>query len=198
MSDQAKAERRVVTGRLELRKAAGATPQLVGYAAKFGVRSENLGGFVELIAPAAFDRALREAHDVRLLINHDGVPLARSTSGTLRLSVDAIGLRIEADLPETQAGHDIGVSTERGDIDQMSFAFRTLGDEWNFAVDPVERTLTDLELLDVSVVTFPAYPQTEVALRSLEAARAATAPPEPPVERLAREARWHELAPGID
>lgn len=195
MNDQ---ERRVLLAGLEVRRSAELPTKLAGYAAKFNARSEDLGGFVELIDPGAFDRALREQHDVRLLINHEGVPLARSTAGTLRLSVDEVGLRIEGDLPETQAGRDIATSVERGDITQMSFGFRTLADAWDFKTEPIERTLTDVELLDVSVVTYPAYPQTEVALRSLEAARAASGPASAPVARLEREARWNDLAREIE
>jgi len=201
MSD--KVERRVVGG-LELRAAADKPPQLVGYAAKFGVWSEDLGGFRERIAAGAFDRAIGEGHDVRLLVNHEGLALARSKAGTLRLEVDGVGLRAEADLdPANPDVQRLTSALGRGDVDQMSFGFRTKGDEWDLKADPPERTLTDVELVDVSAVTFPAYPQTEVALRSLEAARGAEAPvppepePEPvpaaPIERLTREVQWHEL-----
>jgi len=147
-------------------------PQLVGYAAKFDAWSEDLGGFREKIAPGAFDRALNEKHDVRLLVNHEGLPLARSTAGTLKLTIDEVGLRIEAELdPANPDVQRLTSALGRGDADQMSFGFRTLGDAWNLQADPPERTLTDVELLDVSAVSFPAYSQTEMALRSLEQAR---------------------------
>ncbi len=175
-----KTERRVMVGKLELREVSDKAPQLVGYAAKFGVRSENLGGFVEMIAPEAFNRALREGHDVRLLVNHEGLPLARSTAGTLKLSVDSVGLRVEADLdPANPDVQRLTSALSRGDADQMSFGFRTLGDAWDLEAAPPERTLTDVELLDVSAVTYPAYPQTEVALRSLAEAQAGAAVPGP-------------------
>lgn len=178
-----KAERRIVTGGLELRASAEGAPKLVGYAAKFGVWSDDLGGFRERLQPGAFDKVLRESQDVRLLVNHEGVPLARSTKGTLRLSADSVGLLVEADLPSHAAA--LVESMRRGDIDQMSFGFRTEpgGSAWDLDAEPVERTVSEVaELFDVSVVTFPAYPQTEVALRSLGEARAAvkTEPPPPP------------------
>jgi HK97 family phage prohead protease len=158
----------------ELRALANAAPRLVGYAAKFNVWSGDLGGFRERIQPGAFDKVLREGHDVRLLVNHEGVPLARSSKGTLRLSTDDVGLLVEAELP-SHAGALVE-SMRRGDIDQMSFGFRVQpgGAAWDIDAEPVERTVTEIaELFDVSVVTYPAYPQTEVALRSLAQAHAA-------------------------
>jgi HK97 family phage prohead protease len=194
MSEQ---ERRIVVAGLEVRKAgeAAALRTLVGYAAKFNVRSEDLGGWVEEIKPGAFDSVLQGRPDVRALVNHDpNMVLGRSTAGTLRLSCDGVGLRAEMDLPDTQAARDISVSVERGDVDQMSFGFRVAegGALWDLDSNPAVRTVSGIaELLDVSIVTYPAYPQTEVGLRSLEEARAAAQPA--PVERLEREAQWNEL-----
>lgn len=181
-------ERRIVDAGLEVR-GEGETKTLVGYAAKFGVRSEDLGGFVESIAPGAFDRAISEGHDVRALWNHNAdVVLGRTKAGTLRLSVDEVGLKIETDLPDTQAARDLRVSVARGDVSQMSFGFRTKGDEWRTEDGVPYRTLTDLDLFDVSPVTYPAYPQTEVSVRALDQAREMVAPPPAaPVERLARQ-----------
>ncbi len=181
-------ERRIVDAGLEVR-GEGETKTLVGYAAKFGVRSEDLGGFVESIAPGAFDRAISEGHDVRALWNHNAdVVLGRTKAGTLRLFVDEVGLKIETDLPDTQAARDLRVSVARGDVSQMSFGFRTKGDEWRTEDGVPYRTLTDLDLFDVSPVTYPAYPQTEVSVRALDQAREMVAPPPAaPVERLARQ-----------
>jgi HK97 family phage prohead protease len=220
MSEQ---ERRIVVAGLEVRKAGEAALRtLVGYAAKFNVRSEDLGGWVEEIKPGAFDSVLQGRPDVRALVNHDpSMVLGRSTAGTLRLSADGVGLRAEMDLPDTQPARDIAVSVERGDVDQMSFGFRVAegGALWDLDADPAVRTVNSIaELLDVSIVTYPAYPQTEVGLRSLKEARAAVADGHrhcgncgahyygkadgrghdcprhsAPVERLAREARWNEL-----
>jgi HK97 family phage prohead protease len=153
---------------------------MVGYAAKFNTRSQDLGGFVETIAPGAFTRSLEDMADVKALFNHDpNIVLGRSTAGTLRLFQDDTGLRYEVDLPNTTAGRDLAISLERGDISQSSFAFRTIKDDWSFDQDGRElRTLQDLELRDVSPVTYPAYLDTNsgIAQRSLTAARAARNP----------------------
>lgn len=198
-----KTERRVAVAGLQVRAKGtegAAAKTLVGYAAKYDVWSEDLGGFRERIQPGAFDKAMAEGHDVRALVNHDSnIVLGRTTAGTLRLSTDETGLRMEVDLPETQAARDLAVSVERGDIDQMSFGFMIGpgGSSWDLEATPAERTITEVaELLDVSVVTYPAYPQTEVALRALDQAKAAAVPaPAPPgiaVEniRLRRRERW--------
>lgn len=191
-------ERRIIFGNLEVRKAAEAEARtLVGYAAKFGVRSEDLGGWVEEIKPGAFDKALEGKPDVRALLNHDSNHvLGRTTAGTLRLSADSTGLRAEMDLPDTQIARDLATSIDRGDIDQMSFGFRVGpgGALWDLDSDPAVRTVSEVaQLFDVSVVTYPAYPQTEVGLRDLEAARRAAEKPAPaPVERLKRLVGLHE------
>ena len=141
---------------------------LAGYAAVFNADSEDLGGFVETIDPAAFNRSLAAGADVRALINHDSnLVLGRSTSGTLRLSTDEIGLRFEVDLPETSYARDLKVSMERGDISQCSFMFQVVKDEWVSRDGIARRRLLDVDLMDVSVVTFPAYPQTTAGVRAL-------------------------------
>lgn len=167
-------ERRIF-GLTEVR--ADGAGKLVGYAAKFDVWSDNLGGFRERIAPGAFDKVLKDSHDVRALVNHEGMPFARSSKGSLKLEADSVGLKIEADVPESWG--QLREALALGNLDQMSFGFRVApgGSLWDLDADPVERTVNEVdELLDVSVVTFPAYPQTEAALRSLEAAREAAAP----------------------
>jgi HK97 family phage prohead protease len=142
----------------------------VGYAAKFNVPSEPLP-FTERIAPGAFAKSLRQrSKDVRLYINHNSdMVLASKRSGTLRLSEDATGLRVEADLPDTTSARDLRALMQAGVVSTMSFGFTVPrgGDKWNG--DGSERTLTGINLHEVSVVTgFPAYPQTEAAVRSLE------------------------------
>lgn len=185
-------ERRYIAGKVEAR-ASEKGKQMVGYAAMFNVRSVDLGGFFEVLAPGAFDRAIREAHDVRALVDHNSsLILGRTVAGTLRLSVDGTGLAVEADLPDTQAGRDIAVSMERGDVTGMSFQFRVMpeGDSWQRQEDgTILRTVTDLELYDVGPVTFPAYPQTTVSARSLQMVKLAQGNPKQPMERLARELR---------
>ena len=142
----------------------------VGYAAKFNVPSEPLP-FTERIAPGAFGKSLRQrSKDVRLYINHNSdMVLASKRSGTLRLVEDEVGLRVEADLPDTTAARDLRALMTSGVVSTMSFGFTVPrgGDKWSG--NGMERTLTGINLHEVSVVTgFPAYPQTEAAVRSLE------------------------------
>lgn len=193
-------ERRV-SGAIELRaepEASGKPKRLVGYAALFNVQSEDLGGFREVLLPGAFDRALSESHDVRALLNHDSnIILGRTKAGTLRLSVDEKGLQAEIDIPETQAGRDTLTSVERGDLSQMSFAFWVKTDDWRMQDGFAIREVSDLDLLDVSVVAYPAYAQTEVhvAQRALDkvlemkAAPPAQPAPEPGVPNEVNAAR---------
>lgn len=144
--------------------------RIVGHAAVFNQLSEDLGGFREQIAPGAFADAIK-TDDVRALYNHnpDHV-LGRNLASTLKLSEDARGLAIEIDPPDTQIARDLLVSMERGDVNQMSFGFSVRPNGQNWAKDDsgqAIRTLTKVRLFDVSPVTFPAYPQTDVAVREL-------------------------------
>jgi len=138
--------------------------RLAGYAAVFNDASVPLP-FKESIAPGAFRKTLSETPDVRLLINHEGLPVARTKNDTLKLYEDDRGLRFEADLADTQEGRDIYELVKRGDVDQMSFAFRVIRQKWND--DRTRRVLTEVSLADgdVSVVTYPAYPTTTVEAR---------------------------------
>jgi HK97 family phage prohead protease len=158
-------ERRTFTVRnIETREADDGAMRLSGYAAVFNDSSVPLP-FSERIAPGAFRKTLSETPDVRLLINHEGLPLARTKNGTLELSEDEVGLRFDADLPDTTEARDLWTLIQRGDVDQMSFAFRVIRQKWN--ADRTERTLTEVSLADgdVSVVTYPAYPTTTVEAR---------------------------------
>jgi HK97 family phage prohead protease len=164
-SKMKKIERRTFTIKnVEARQADDGTMRLSGYAAVFNDDSVPLP-FIERIAPGAFRKTLTETPDVRLLINHEGLPLARTKNQTLRLHEDDTGLYMDADLPDTQAARDLYTLVERGDVDQMSFAFRVIRQKWNEG--RTERTLTELSLADgdVSVVTYPAYPTTTVEAR---------------------------------
>jgi hypothetical protein len=184
-------ERRALTG-VEVRASKDGPTKIVGYAAVFNSMSEDLGGFREVIMPGAFDRALKEGHDVRALVNHDPDQIiGRTKSGTLALSVDKRGLLAEIDPPDTQAARDVLTSIKRGDIDGMSFAFRTLTDTWRTQDGEAIRELVDLELLDVSAVAYPAYPATTVSARALDQAKRAVepTPPTPGVPAEINEAR---------
>jgi HK97 family phage prohead protease len=151
----------------------GKPRSIFGHAAVFNQWSEDLGGFREQIAPGAFTESIAGRDDVRALINHNpDLLLGRNLAGTLRLAEDARGLAIEIDPPDTQVARDLLVSMERGDITQMSFAFSTLDDSWETRGKQPHRTLLKVRLFDVSPVTYPAYPQTDVSVRSLAAEHA--------------------------
>lgn len=157
--------------RLETRDATRGPGTLVGYAAVFSSESHDLGGFRETIAPGAFARSLREGADVRALRDHDpSKVLGRSASGTLRVHEDANGLRSEIDLPDTELGRETAELVRRGDLDGMSFGFTTEEERWEERQDGPLRELVDVEVFDVSVVSFPAYP--EAAIEGVRSFRA--------------------------
>jgi len=158
-------ERRTFTVQdVEARQAEDGTMRLRGYAAVFNDESVPMP-FIETIAPGAFRKTLSETPDVRLLINHEGLPLARTKNGTLTLTEDDRGLYMDAIIADTSEGRDLYKLVERGDVDQMSFAFRVIRQKYN--EDRSVRTLTEVSLADgdVSVVTYPAYPTTTVEAR---------------------------------
>lgn len=164
-----KRERRFFTVR-ELRVAADGKRTISGHAAVFNKDSEPMYGFVERVAAGAFATTIKE-DDIRALFNHDpNYVLGRNTAGTLRLTEDDTGLAVEIDPPDTQCARDLMVSLERGDVSQMSFGFTTRKDEWVYddKNGATMRTLLDVMLYDVSPVTFPAYPDTDVSVRSFQ------------------------------
>ena len=143
---------------------------LTGYAAMFNSDTTIGDYFIERIAPGAFDKAL--SADVRALVDHDtGRVIGRTKSGTLRLEVDDRGLKVEIDIPDTRDGNDLWVLVERGDISGMSFGFRVIKQEWDETGDLPVRSILEVELYEVSAVAFPAYDDTSLAKRSLEAVR---------------------------
>lgn len=138
-----------------------------GHAAVFDQLSEDLHGFREKVARGAFTKTLKEA-DVRFLVNHNpDLVLARSKNQTLSLSEDETGLLTEAEMAPVSYARDVSKLLERGDVDQMSFGFQTLKDEWDESGETPVRTLKEVRLWDVSVVTFPAYPQTDAEVRTV-------------------------------
>ena len=158
-------EKRCFEAALEVRQGETGAATLAGYAAVFGEWSEDLGGFRERIAPGAFGAAL--TGDVRALWNHDpAFVLGRTTNGTLRLAEDERGLRVEIDPPEGPLYAGFLENVRRGDVSQMSFGFSVIEDEKSYGEKGERlRLLKEVRLYEVSPVTFPAYPQTEVSVR---------------------------------
>lgn len=143
-----------------------------GHAAVFDEWTEIpsfYGSFMERIARGAFRKVLAAGADVRFLINHDGLPLARTASGTMKLKEDAKGLAVDADLAPTTLAEDLSVLVQRGDVSQMSFGFRVGKHEIEEDEEEgtVKRTITEFsDLYDVSPVTFPAYEGTDASMRA--------------------------------
>ena len=147
-----------------------------GHAAVFNVFSSPDLGFSEVIRPGCFAKTLKES-DIRALWNHNpDKPLGRNSAGTLELKEDESGLASKILLPDNTWGNDCRESVRRGDVSQMSFAFRTIKDNWY--IDDAQggivcRELLEVRLLEVSPCTFPAYPQTDVSARALAQAASA-------------------------
>lgn len=173
---------------LHLETRADGTSVLRGLPIVFDSLSEDLGGFREVVAPEAVTRALRE-DDVRGLFNHDANQiLGRTSAGTMRLRATKRGVEMEIDLPATPVGQLVAEGVRRGDISGGSFGFITVADEWR--EDEAEdekgrsialRTLREVRLFDVGPVVFPAYPETSMGMRSLEAWRSQAPPPVPEI-----------------
>lgn len=138
--------------------------KLEGYAATFGSVA-RVGNFTETIAPGAFGGSLRSGEDIVALVDHDQTRLlARTRSGSLRLSEDDKGLAFSMDVPDTQAGRDVLALAERNDLGGMSFGFTVLqgGERW----EGNQRELRSVELKEISVVSvWPAYDGTSIAAR---------------------------------
>lgn len=165
MSD--KVERRSVEAGWEIRQDPDGRVGLRGYAALFDTPAHG-----EVIRSSAFTKTLAEQADVRLLVNHDGVPIARTKSGTLHLTVDERGLVVDA--PDLDMANptvqELVSSMSRGDIDQMSFAFIPVRENYNS--ETRQREILECRLMDCSVVTYPWYESTTVGLKSLDMALA--------------------------
>ena len=146
-------------------RAEGDGMTFTGYASVFNSPSEDLGGFVEYVAPGAFKRSLQSRNEVKLLWNHDaGEPLASLRGGTMQLVEDNRGLKVTAQLPNTTRGRDIAELLRTKVIDSMSFGFNVIRDSWSS--DGKTRTLESVRLFEASIVSFPAYSQTTATVRS--------------------------------
>lgn len=162
-------ERRHIARPVEYRAAKTGPGMLFGYAAVFNRYSQNLGGFVEQVANVAFNKSLADGNPVIARYNHDDNYLLGTTEAeTLRISVDDIGLPYEVDLPETSAGKDTAILSQRGDLRYSSFAFHTIEDEWGLTEQGFPlRTLLQVHLVDVAPVNSPAYLDSSAGMRSL-------------------------------
>lgn len=163
--------RRVTFNDFELRSGpAGDGMSFTGYAAVFDSPSQPLP-FIETLAQGSFGQSLRSRNNVRMYMNHDSsMLLATRRAKTLRLKEDSKGLLADADLPDTSVGRDLSVLMKRGDVDSMSFGFSVPqgGDTWS--TDGSKRTINEIRLYEVSVVTgFPAYTDTTATVRSFDA-----------------------------
>lgn len=152
----------------ELRVEGDQIPTIKGYPAVFNVMSENLGYFREIVRPGAFKKTINDGADIRALFNHSpNFVIGRTRSNTLKLNEDGKGLAFESTPPDTTWARDLTTSIKRGDINQMSFAFETVKDRWGTENGERMRELLEVRLFDVSVVTYPAYPQTSASARSI-------------------------------
>lgn len=166
----AELERRYTPVPVELRAAKEERKSIAGYAAVFNRESENLGGFVEVVSPAFFNKSRGDGWPgVLARYNHE-LLLGTTKAGTLRLQLDDTGLWYDVDPPQARA--DILELVSRGDVDKSSFAFRVYegGDEWGTTDQGFpRRTLVSGQLVDVAPVDMPAYPDSTAGLRSLAA-----------------------------
>ncbi|BEM14792.1 TPA: HK97 family phage prohead protease [Serratia marcescens] len=191
MSDR---EMRCYTGEVRAEQQEDQPTRIIGYGSVFNIRSEPLWGFREIIKPGAFDDVLND--DVRGLFNHDpNFILGRSTSGTLKVSVDERGLQYDIEAPDTQTIRDLVLAPmKRGDINQSSFAFRVARDGDRWYEDEEGVVIREIHkfsrLYDVSPVTYPAYQAADSAVRSMKAwqeARESGAVTNAVNQRMARE-----------
>lgn len=159
---------------VELREENTEKPKITGYAALFNTPYTipgRMGFYKEKIEEGAFSESIAN-NDIRALWNHDnGYVFGRNKAGTLKLEEDEHGLHVEIDPPDTQWARDFMESLRRGDVSQMSFGFFVREEEYDES-DPmnVVRTLKDIDLIEVSPVTFAANPDTNVAVRELDMA----------------------------
>ena len=146
------------------------TWNLRGYATVYDVAypiagGPEAGGWLEIVERGATAKSIKDGADVRLLFDHEGIPLARTAAGTMRLLSDDMGMMVDAELdPESPYAQSVRSAVTRGDADQMSFAFRVLRQSWN--EDYTERRIKEVQLFDASVVTYPASEATVVQMNS--------------------------------
>ena len=161
---------------------------LAGHAIVFDTRSRDLGGFVEIVRREAVARALQADADIVALYNHDAGQVLGRTPRTLQLRADARGLAFALQPPDTTAGRDALELVRRGDVGGASFGFTTRKDRWRTEGGVTIRELLDIDIREISLVAFPAYPDTDVALAQ-RALRAFQTQQRRDVDRLRRRHR---------
>jgi len=188
---------------VEIRKSEDGKTTIAGYAAVFEKLSVPIYDFREKVRAGAFAESLKK-NNIRALWNHNpDFVLGSMKAGTLRLVEDAKGLKFEIDPPDTSAGRDAVISIQRGDVDGMSFGFRTLKQEWD-EKDPKDiiRTLIVVDLREISPTPFPAYPDTKVKVRTVvddyqeysERQKELAAKDAAIIDLLKKKTRLHELS----
>lgn len=160
-------ERRIFETELRAKTTKSGKPIIEGYGAVFDSLSQDLGGFREIVRQNSFNKTLKEG-DPRSLWNHAAIyVLGRRSSGTLKIWTDSKGLGYKVEPPDTQWARDFMVSIKRGDVRESSFSFDTIKDKWGHEKGSgTLRELLELRLHEVSPVTFPAYKETQVELRT--------------------------------
>jgi uncharacterized protein len=138
--------------------------RIIGHAVVVDVRSRDLGGFVEVVRPAAIRRAMQPNADIVGLFNHDSGSILGRTPKTLTVRQDDRGLAFELHPPDTQHGHDTLELVTRGDLKGASFGFRTLTDRWFTEDGTTIRELLDIDIVEISLTAFPAYAETDVVV----------------------------------
>lgn len=159
----------VNAGLLEARASKDGSKKLAGYALVFNSASQDLGGFIEILAPGCLTRTLRENPDVLHLRDHDSAKLlGRTTAGTMTLTVDSKGLRFVTTLPDTEIAADTYENVRLRNLTGNSFGFQCVSDKWENIDGQIVRTVLDLNLSEISTTSFPAYQKTSVDVRSIQ------------------------------
>lgn len=143
----------------------GQSQKISGYASVFNCPTTISNAWEEIIAPGAFENSLSKGADVRALFNHNWENvLGRVSAGTLTLNEDEHGLAFTDELPNTSLARDLSVLIKRGDVNECSFGFIITGEEWDYDGDMPKRTITDVDLYEISIATLPQYKGTEATL----------------------------------
>ncbi len=167
-------ERRALLAKVEMRSKPdenNGVGTAAGYAVLFDSKTDICGCWEERFMPGAFTKSLKE-RDVIAIHSHDtGRVVGRMRAGTLELKEDDKGLSFVNPLPDTTDGRDLAVQIGRGDIAGMSFGFIATRQEWDDTVEPPLRTIHEADLYEITYTAIPQYDETEVGMRSLDAAR---------------------------